>query len=314
MARRVKPTERQRAVLLLRELLEGKAHTRQSIAELLDVSLRTADRWMKVFERLPGVERARGRPIITYAKAWGMSPDGLALSSSCLRGGLVPVFGTSSFGRRIADVIERFSEASDERVRRKIVYVAHGREEFVGREEAIDLVVDAVMRSCVLRFEYRDSAGPVKAYRVQPLSIVVSDRQIHVVAREGSGAPACPYRLRNMSRIAIEPATFPYPTRQEYDPDVLLAPSLGVQSVDDQEIVDVKLRLTNRWAAFARGYVWHDSQRLVADAEGVIVSWTLSRSPELDALISSFGADAEVLAPEALRLAHQHPAHTRTGT
>src|SRR4029077_15195250 len=100
-------------------------------------------------------------------------------------------------GRRLGDIVERLAQSTDERTRRKLLFVAHGREEFAGRDEAIDLVVDALMKSAVLRFEYKEGGGPVRAFRVQPLSMVVSDRQLYLVAREGSGAPPSPYRLRD---------------------------------------------------------------------------------------------------------------------
>ena len=181
MARRPVITERQRAVVLLRELLEGKAHTRQTIAQLLGVSLRTADRWMKVFERLPGIERMKGRPMLTYARS---------------------------------------SDAPGEtfdRVKRKLIVASR-------KSAALDAVLDAVWRSRILRFTYRDSRGHGGTIRVQPLSVVVHEGELFLLARECSGEPAFPYRLKQMTDVVVDAASFEYPSRSEYDPDALLSP------------------------------------------------------------------------------------------
>jgi predicted DNA-binding transcriptional regulator YafY len=146
-------------------------------------------------------------------------------------------------------------------------------------------------------------SGVSEALRLEPLSIVVHDHQLYVVARgvgRGSAGRALhPYRFARLGSVEVLEETFTYPARAEYDPEALFESSFGI--FVDPPLAAVELRLHPRWRVYAQSHRWHDSQEVGSDGDRVTVRLSVRVCPELEAWILGFGEEAEVVRPPALR-------------
>jgi predicted DNA-binding transcriptional regulator YafY len=63
----------------------------------------------------------------------------------------------------------------------------------------------------------------------------------------------------------------------------------------------VRIRFAPRWARYVKEHEWHPSQRFREDVDGLELEMEVGVGDELRGWVLSFGAGAEVLAPETLR-------------
>lgn len=314
MTRRLSVPERVRGLVLLRKLIEGEKHDRLSAAALLGVEPSTAYLWMKALEEtIPGVEWAggaqRGRALL-YRRRDPDAPHAVVALAACVAGSLAPLFGDSAWRDNIRgarDYLVKRVEGKHrfENLSRKFLFSVGGGEPTLAEasETALDDVVDAVLHSRPLAFRYEAVSRPAERRRVQPLSLAIYQHQLYLIGRDKTDSRPHPFRFARMRNVTVAAGSFPYPTVQEYNPDALLAKSIGMYLSDDYPVEHVRVRLSGRWATYAATHRWHRSQEVAPpDARGqVIVTWTVRACPELRALILSFGQSAEVLAPVTLR-------------
>jgi predicted DNA-binding transcriptional regulator YafY len=306
MAKAAAP-ERERAVQILRDLLEGRKHSRHTIAKLLDVQPSTADRWMKTVELVPGVVRVRrGRQSLLQWRRPETAPAKLmAVLAACVAGSVEPLFANTTWQgniREFRDHLVRNSARPEsfDAINRKFLFVANGGEPLAERSEDLDQVIDAIWKSKRLRFQYRHNDGRAEAVSIEPLSLAIYGRQFYVLGRADADR-VYPFRFSRMTRPVLESATFPYPTQLEYDPQALLANSIGLFMTETHPVRRVRLRLRGPWAAYAQSHRWHANQQVRIDGDAAVVTLTVRVCPELEALILSFGEFADVLEPLALR-------------
>jgi predicted DNA-binding transcriptional regulator YafY len=298
-----------RLMVLVRELLRGKALDRHAVAQRLGITLGAADRLLReLISYWPELVEDRSGPCRTLR--W-------APPTASLVGNSVAV--ATCFGASLSRILEGSSYASGlrearlqivQRVRqpdlfkhfdRKFYFVPRGGEMMLPASAGVlDEVVDAVLRQNVLAIEYRRFDGKGENLRIEPLTIAVCDHQLYVIARTGEGT-FHPYRFARVVTAEREEATFSYPTQSEYDPDQIFEDSFGVFLGADHAVHDVQVKLTGRWSNYPHFHRWHRSQRVTRCADGVIVHLRARVCPELKAWILGFGEDAEVLAPAELR-------------
>lgn len=309
-----KVPERSRGLVLLRHLMDGERHDRDSAAKLLGVNPPNAYLWMRVLKStIPGVEwvdtARRGRAIIFRRRDPDAPPSVLALAA-CLTGSLAPLFGDSGWRENIAkarDYLVKRVEGQHrfEHLSRKFLFGIGGGEPTLtaNREHALDDVIDAVLRSRPLTFRYDAVSRPRERKRVQPLSLAIYQHQLYVIARDDATTRPHPYRFARMLNVSVGKKAFPYPTNDQYNPDSLLSDSIGMYVSEEYPLASIRIRLSGMWATYAATHCWHVSQDVTPPDEkgSVVVSWTMRTCPELQALILSFGESAEVLAPATLR-------------
>src|SRR5690606_1389112 len=96
--------------------------------------------------------------------------------------------------------------------------------------------------------------------------------------------------------------SFPYPSPNEYDPEVVFRDSIGVWA-GAPEPCRVRVRLSREWSVHAKHHRWHHSQRIAREhSDGSVeVELMVRPCPELEQWILRFGETAEVLEPPELR-------------
>ena len=297
-----------RHFLLVSELLRGREHDRHTLAAKLGIQPAMADRLIKAaLEVLPGVvERRDGkhRKIRMDLAAVVPEPSYPTAVAACFGSSLWPLFEGTSYKAGIRDALRHVIGRTRRRavfrdIDRKFWFLRRGGEvALLDGSPLLDEVIEAVLHHRVLSIEYTRFRGASEHLRIEPLSIVVHDHQLYVVARR-DGATLHPYRFSRIRSVEVLDDSFTYPSRNEYDPEQVFRDSFGIWL--DLPVHDVELRLHRRWAVYAQSHRWHDSQTVEVDGEHLRVRMRVRVCPELEAWILSFGEDAEVVGPKELR-------------
>lgn len=106
------------------------------------------------------------------------------------------------------------------------------------------------------------------------------------------------YKLERIRDAVLTDETFEIPAT--FDGPALLARAWGVM-YGDEEPVTVRLRFTQYVSKRVRETRWHPSQRLIETAEGLVWEAEIGDITEIRPWVRGWGADCEVLAPDALR-------------
>jgi predicted DNA-binding transcriptional regulator YafY len=198
--------------------------------------------------------------------------------------------------------IERLAEtwrAPLRDVRRKIVVLSHGQELLDDQQERLEMVLGAVIKQHVLEGRYERFGGSVEEFSWRPLSVLVAEGQLYVVAMD-SGAPH-PFRFARIRECRETTSRFDYPPPGEYDPTVTFRDSLGIYI--GSRVSEIHVRLTERWKAFVLTHRWHASQtvKYVGGTHPVEIRLAVHEGPDLERWILGFGREAVVIEPRRLR-------------
>lgn len=216
-------------------------------------------------------------------------------STACLGNGVLHLPGSLlSKARSLSRKEARFRN-----IDRKFWFVSQGGDANIQDNEALlDDLLDALLDERLVVLTYLNRDGEEKKGTFAPLSVVVYQHQLYLVARHAD-ATLRPLRLSRIQKVeASEP--FTYPTRDQFDPQSVFSKSFGVW-LSAEEAVAISIRLDPAWATHARTHRWHASQRVRVDKSGVYVTLRCRHCPELEQWVLSFGEQAEVLKPLALR-------------
>jgi predicted DNA-binding transcriptional regulator YafY len=218
---------------------------------------------------------------------------------------MAPLFRGTGYERAMKEALEYVVASSPRRsvfqdLRRKFVFVAKGGDASLEEGgDRLDELIDAVLYSKTVRITYARFSGKVSHLTIEPLSIVVYEHQLYVIARSRVDG-VHPYRFSRISSADILPSRFSYPRPTEYDPDQLFTNSFGI-FLGEGPTEEVRVKLAPRWATYALSHRWHRTQQVDVTPRGVIVTVHVRVTPEVAAWILSFGRDAQVLSPPALK-------------
>ena len=301
-----------RPLRLAADLLSGKVHSRVSAAKLLGIGETAAYRQLGVIaEELPGMawdDATSPRSLSFDRTKLANPPDYLAAVAACFGLSLAPLFeGAHQEGgmRRAFNYVLGQSRRRKvfRDIERKFTFLRGGGESALPeRSGLLDDLVEAVLKSTTIRFQYRNFQGEVYEQVAKPLSLGVYDHQLYLLAETDKGTRR-PFRF---SRIELLDESygvaFDYPGKAEYDPRQLFADSFGVFVGAGGGVEDVSVKLARKWLTHARSHRWHHSQRVeVLDSGAVMVNLRVRVCPELQAWVLGFGAEAEVMSPDHLR-------------
>lgn len=308
MARRHRQGPRaglKRTVRLVAALLQGQPLDARKAAELLGVKEPAARDQLKVLGELAGVEvdPSSGRQVWRYLpppSTWGLP----SVIAACFGTSLAPLFEGSQYRSSLNEVRARLIEGTPRRryfrnIDRKFWFLCQGGDVGISRQEApLDDLVEALLREHSVKLNYESFDGTRKTMTVQPLSIVLYQHQLYLLARRPD-ATLHPFRLARI--LALEDAEpFDYPPAAEFDPQAVFSSSFGVW-IQDTGVEDIEVRLDALWATYAKSHRWHASQIVEPDGEGVRVTIRCRICREVEQWILSFGEAAEVVRPQALR-------------
>lgn len=294
-----------RTVRILSALLGGEALDARRAAVVSGLNVAAANTQLKTLQKLPGVivEKKLGRKVWRYAalpSTWGPA---LVVAAS-FGTSLATLFSGSAYRNRLEEVRARLVNGTSRpdqfrNVERKFWFHCQGGD--VALDEAkplLDVVINALVDGNMLGLRYADSTGAQSEMTVAPLSLVLYQHQLYLLARRESGK-LHPYRL---SRIltARPQERFEYPAREQFDPETVFADSFGIW-LGDGDPVEITVRIDGVWATYALRHRWHKSQTVTRDGAAVVVKIRCRVCREVEQWVLGLGESAEVLGPPELK-------------
>lgn len=142
------------------------------------------------------------------------------------------------------------------------------------------------------------STEPV-TYDVYPYGLVYHRGSLYLVAHSPDHEELRHFKVDRIDDAAV--STFPFTRPADFDLNAHLEHGFGVYNANGTP-VEVKVRFAPRVARYVEESEWHPSQKLSKERDGsLLATFKLSDHEEIKRWIMSFGAYAEVLAPEGLR-------------
>jgi len=166
-------------------------------------------------------------------------------------------------------------------------------------ERAFGLLASAERSTRSVRFVYQDKEGKRSTREADPYGFVVSAGRIYCVAFDHARHAIRTFAIDNVSEVDVLAQTFVKP--QDFDVDVFAAGSIsGV--MHGGEATAVRVRFAPRVAKAAV------AARIVAERElahfddgSVEIEYRVSDVEELARWVLSWGAEAEIVAPQSVR-------------
>jgi len=147
--------------------------------------------------------------------------------------------------------------------------------------------------------EYRAASGEMTRRVIAPyvLEVSRSEPASYVIAFDELRGALRTFKLERVTDATILDDGYTIP--EDFDPYQRLSSAWGVM---DETEVEVRLRFTATAASRVRESVWHHSQRITDGADGGCeMTIRVGGVREIRSWVLSWGADVEVLAPDALR-------------
>jgi predicted DNA-binding transcriptional regulator YafY len=288
------------------DLLRGDRHSRRTIADATGKSLPTADRWIEeIHDVLPDVRRGReGKTTWISYDARRATPTKPAVVGACIAASLAGIFQGTQHERNLKDARDyllRLRGVAYENLDRKFFFAPRGGEYALPEQGGhLDEIIDALLETRTIRFDYRHNDGRSEALKIEPLSLIIFEHRFYVLARRDSGF--YPYRFARMTDVEKLDDRFEYPSKGEYDPRGILAQGFGIHTYGTGPVEDVEVVLTEPWATFALTHRWHPTQRATRLGDGnvsVVLQVRLCR--ELETWVLGFGEQVRVSRPDRLR-------------
>ena len=211
------------------------------------------------------------------------------------------------FGEHLQSAICKLTKAVPQEMREFLerataAYVPHlrGHKSYEAAREVFDNLHEAIQERRVCWVSYRSpTAEEARQYNIEPLCFLPFRGGLYVISR-------MPYYDQLITQ-AVDRFESVDVTEEEFEPpdhlsvDERLNNAFGISS---EEPMDVVVRFTEEQAPYIRERIWHPSQELEELDDGrVVLRLRAGGFYEIKSWVLSFGAAAEVLEPEELRVA-----------
>ena len=171
--------------------------------------------------------------------------------------------------------------------------------------EVLETLTQAWSQGRMVHLWHRHQSGQVYEYDFAPYFIepYAIGRTTHVLGWRDPPKDVRTFKLERIQRIEMIKPARPYTIPEEFDPRARLADAWGIWTTE-AEPVEVVLKFHPRVAARVQETQWHRSERPEELPDGSLL-WRarIAEPKEMLPWIRGWGADVEVLEPEALRAA-----------
>lgn len=296
-----------RVVSLLRAHPDGMAIP--DIARRIDVSVRT------VYRDLNAIEGEIGIAVWSDGGRWGLAADEFlpplkltqAEAMAVVLSARLMVRYADKYDPDLASAFEKLGEVLPAALGAHVVRTLDAlsrrpTDERFSRHVHLLTRAWAERRIVALDYEparYGPDSAPRSA-RVRPYLIEPSlqTHALYLVGFDETRDAVRTFKIERIREVSLTPESFPPPD----DADLGAMFDRAWDIIADQEPVEVAVRFAPSVAARVQEARWHPSQRLAVEADGSVV-WraTVSGTIEVRLWVLSWGDDAEVIAPAALR-------------
>jgi len=301
-------------------LAKPSGTTINEMVEELQITKRTVYRIMQIIENLGfpvyDDEISLGK-IKTYRldesylkKLPNMSIPDMNLTLSeiislyMLKGGEVLFKGTeiennieSSF-KKLAAFLPDETSSQLEKIRALLLPSQKFVKDYSGKEEIIDILTNAMLQTKICHIQYHAfHDDKIKAYIIHPLHFFKNNGGLYLFIKVASFNNIRTIAVERIATITETDEFFEYP--EEFNPAELIDNAFNI-IYDDP--IDVKIWFSAEQARYMKERKWSQNQSVEENDDGsIILSMSTSGSEEIKRWVLSYGRNAKVLEPEALR-------------
>ena len=164
----------------------------------------------------------------------------------------------------------------------------------------LEAVLEAWGKGCKVKIAYRSpNSGSLRERTLAPYALEPTASGLYVVGYDDWAEDIRTFKLERLESARVLPD--PYTIPEDFDLEAQRSSSWGIMS--GAQIQEVVLRFIPSARPYVQERQWHASQQMEETADGgcLLHIW-VSEPLEMQPWIRSWGAQVEVLAPEALRL------------
>jgi predicted DNA-binding transcriptional regulator YafY len=164
--------------------------------------------------------------------------------------------------------------------------------------DVIRVLNQAVLERRTVRMKYTTArTGETRARAFDPYRVWYRNGGLYAIGHDHPSGELRTFAIDRIKAPELTPQRFKIPA--DFDFEARAASAFGVVVEPPER---VRIRFAPRRALYVREHDWHPSQKIERLADGGIeLSMDVGPGDELGAWVLSFGADAEVLEPAALR-------------
>jgi len=224
----------------------------------------------------------------------------LAFSEDLLRGLAGTVFHDSihsalakiraSLGPELTTFLARLHDAF------RVLPGPHKR--YTEASDTIRALNEAVLERLSVRIEYTTGrTGETSERDLDPYRVWYRSGGLYVIGHDHKSGEVRTFAVDRIGRASLLETHFEVPA--DFDFEARTASAFGVVAEPPE---GVRIRFAPRWALYVQEHEWHPSQRIAkTESGGVELNMEVGLGEELRGWVLSFGAGAEVLAPDSLR-------------
>lgn len=295
----------------LRALLNSTGGaTVYEIAERLDVSVRTAIRYLRALEdtgeRL--YEETEGRK-----KIWRTMPSAreayLRLTTSqmtslYLSRQVFDFLEGTGFKEDLEEIFEQLGATLKRKdfvaarnLDRKLFNVNEAPYRYAGRIEDVDAIITALLREDRLEARHRSVGRGRKTFLLEPYTLLVYKKGLYLAGYSHHADAVRTFALDGFHALDWRRGdAFEYP--DDYEPGQLVEGNFGLIG---GEATKVRVFFGEKVARFVRRRTWHPTQKIRKVPGGIELTMRVKGTVELTSWILSFGEHAELLEPVSMR-------------
>jgi len=169
---------------------------------------------------------------------------------------------------------------------------------YAGKERIIEQLFRAMLstRCCTVTY-HAFSTDSVKTYQIEPLQFFEHHGGLYLFARVSKYGDIRILAIERLQKIEVMAETFPWP--EGFQAESYLKSAFGL-TLDDE--IEVTIRFSPDQAKYIRERKWAAEQKLTTAKDGSVILWMRTSGwYDIKRWVLSFGVEAEVLEPEALR-------------
>lgn len=280
------------------------------IAERLEVSVRTAIRYLRALE-------AAGEPLFeeteSRRKVWRLMPSARHETITLTTSQMVALFlsrrvfdflAGTGFKEDLDDVFARM-EATLKRkdftaarnLDRKIFDVNEAPHLYEGRLEHVNDIITALLHEDRLRVTHGSVSRWQKEFLLDPYTLLVYKKGLYLAGFSHHHQGLRTFSLDGFRHVDwLKGEKFEYPAN--YQPSQIAEGSFGLIK---GPATRVRLFFDEKVARFVRRRHWHPTQKIQRVPGGIELTMEVSGTVELASWVLGFGEQVEVLEPESLR-------------
>ena len=184
------------------------------------------------------------------------------------------------------------------RVRTLFIPLEKFSKDYAGKEEIIDALTEAMLqqRTCNARY-HSFSRDVVTSFRIEPLKFFENDGGLYAFVRATDYDEIRILAVERIQELTVTGEPFSYP--QGFDPEELLSQAFDIVYDDP---IEARIWISSSQAKYVKERRFVRNQNVIEQEDGsIILELKTSGWWDVRRWVLSFGAEAVVLEPEALR-------------